>query len=151
MFLLGQKSEVVKDMLVGKSKIINFLLCVWQLPQIIVGLLMLIIFRNKVCYVNKRNGVFVWRISHGGLFGRACFSTGPFIITVDSPSDDLLLHETGHSLQSIYLGLLYHIVVSIPSICLFWYRRIKKKDLEWYHSCWPESWADKCGCVNDKH
>ena len=123
----------------------NALLAIWQLPQIILGLIMLALFRNKTTYTNPNNGVTVWNINSGKTFGTACFSTGPVIVTCDGAQDDILLHETGHSKQSIYLGIFYHIVISIPSVCRFWYKRIFKKSQEWYKSGYPENWADKLG------
>ena len=131
-----------------KNIIINILLFIWQLPQVILGLIMLAIFHNKKTYTNPNNHITVWNINCNHAFGNACFSTGPFIITcADDVAEDTLLHETGHSLQSIYLGWFFHIIISIPSICLYWIRRWKDKDAQWYHSHYPENWADKCGGV----
>lgn len=132
-------------MLHNKNIGINILLAIWQIPQIIVGLIMLAVFRNKKTYTNDYNNITVWQISHKGLFGSACFSTGPFIITTEEPQEATLRHETGHSLQSVYLGWLFHIVVSIPSICRFWIRKWGNKSHEWYLSGYPENWAEKCG------
>jgi hypothetical protein len=129
----------------GKT-LLNIVLAIWQLPQILLGLVMLLIFRNKTEYTNPYNGITVWNINSHGAFGTACFSTGPIIVTCsDKVEENLLRHETGHSFQSICLGWLFHIVVSIPSICLFWYRRLKHKDAEWYYAHWPESGANKRG------
>lgn len=123
---------------------LNVLLVLWQLPQIIIGLIMLAIFRNKTTYTNPNNGVTVWNINCNHAFGNACFSTGPMIITCCKDVDeDTLKHETGHSAQSLRLSWLYHIIISIPSICLYWYRRIKKKDKEWYYDHFPENWCEK--------
>lgn len=127
--------------------LVNFFLAIWQLPQIIVGLVMLAVFRNKTKYTNPNNGITVWNINSGRVFGTACFSTGPIIITCDGVGEETLQHETGHSKQSLYLGLLFHIIVSVPSICRFWYRRIFNKSMNWYRSGYPESWADKLGGV----
>ena len=127
--------------------LVNFFLAIWQLPQIIVGIVMLALFRNKTTYTNPNNGVTVWNINSGRVFGTACFSTGPIIVTCEGVKESTLLHETGHSKQSIYLGPLFHIVISLPSICRFWYRRIFNKSMKWYHSGYPENWADKLGGV----
>ena len=138
-------------MLKTESRILNILLFIilslLQLPQIIVGLVFLLIFRNKEKYTNPHNHVSVWNINSGRVFGTACFSTGPIIVTCEGIKEDILLHETGHSKQSIYFGPLFHIVISIPSICRFWYRRIFNKSMDWYHSGYPENWADKLGGV----
>lgn len=131
-----------------KSKLINALLAIWQLPQILLGIICLCIFRNKEEYTNPYNHITVWKISSKGLFGNACFSTGPIIVVCSKDvSENTLRHETGHSKQSIYLGWLFHIIISIPSVCRFWYRRIFNKSQEWYHSGYPENWADNLGGV----
>lgn len=139
-------------MLKTESRILNILLFVilslWQLPQIIVGLVLLLIFRNKEKYTNPHNHVSVWNINSGRVFGTACFSTGPIIVTCEGASEDTLKHETGHSLSSIRLGWFYHIIISIPSICFFWYRKIKKKDMDWYYSCWTEAFAERNGMTD---
>ena len=131
-----------------KPLIINIFLAIWQLPQIIIGLIMLLIFRNKTTYTNPYNHITVWNINSGRTFGSACFSTGPIIVTCDGASEDTRKHETGHSLSSIKLGWFYHIIISIPSICFFWYRKIKKKDMDWYYSCWTEEAAERNGMTD---
>lgn len=128
--------------------VVNFFLAIWQLPQIIVGFVMLAVFRNRTKYTNPNNGITVWNINSGRVFGTACFSTGPIIITCEGVSEDTLKHETGHSLSSIKLGWFYHIIISIPSICFFWYRKIKKKDMDWYYSCWTEAFAERNGMTD---
>lgn len=132
----------------GKT-LLNIVLAIWQLPQILLGLVMLLIFRNKTEYTNPYNGITVWNINSHGAFGTACFSTGPIIVTCsDKVEEDTLKHETGHSLSSIRTGLFYHIVISLPSVCLFWYRRIAKKDMDFYYSHFPENLAEKHGMTN---
>lgn len=131
-----------------KPLIINILLCIWQLPQVMLGIIMLLVFRNKTEYTNSYNGITVWNICSGDTFGRACFSTGPFIITCKGADEEILKHETGHSLSSIRTGLFYHIVISLPSVCLFWYRRIAKKDMDFYYDHFPENLAEKHGMTD---
>lgn len=43
--------------------------------------------------------------------------------------ESTLLHETGRSKQSVYLWSLFHIIISIPLICRFWYRRTLIKSM----------------------
>lgn len=132
----------------NKNIFINILLFIWQLPQIIIGLFFLLAFRNKEVYTNPKNNITVWKISSGNVFGTACFSSGPIIVVKSGAQEQTLLHETGHSKQSIYFGPLFHIIISIPSICRFWINRLFIKSSEWYHSGYPENWADKLGGVN---
>lgn len=127
------------------SCIVNFFLMIWQFPQLITGIIGLVIFRNYTIYTNEPAKVRVLRVNKGDLFGTACFSSGMFIFVTDDCSEETLRHETGHSIQSLMSGWLYHIVVSIPSICRFWYRRLKNKSHEWYLSGYPEKQAEKLG------
>ena len=131
-----------------KNIVIKILLVIWQLPQVLLGLLFLLFFRNKTTYTNPYSGITVWNICSGKLFGTACFSTGPIIVTCEGASEETLKHETGHSYDSIRFGFLYHLIISIPSICLFWYRRIAKKDMTFYYDHYPETLAEKNGMTD---
>lgn len=131
-----------------KHKWLVPILILWQLPQILIGLLFALLFWNYEIYTNDFNGITVLRVDTKGKFGTACFSSGPVILVPKDVSEKTLRHETGHSKQSLYFGWLFHIIVSLPSICRFWYKRIKKKSSSWYHSGYPENWADKLGGVH---
>ena len=124
---------------------LNFLLIIYQLPQVLTGVIGLIIFRNFEVWTNERTGVWVIKVDKGWLFGGACFSSGPFVFVAPSCDTDTLRHETGHSKQSIMFGPLFHIIVSIPSVIRFWVRRFGKKSKDWYLSGWPEKSAEKLG------
>lgn len=115
---------------------------IWQFPQVIAALFILIFIRERETYEN--NGIVVHRIP---VFGSACFSLGPFIFTVRNVDDDIAKHEAGHSWQSLFLGPLYLFVVGIPSAILFIRRRLMKKNRVWYYSHYPENWANKLGGV----
>lgn len=130
------------------SVLVNILLAIYQLPQLLVGLIGLAIFHNYEIYHNHEAGIKVIKVNKGYLFGNACFSSGPVIFTTPYCDDNTIKHETGHSKQSVYMGPLFFIIVAIPSIVLFWTRRIKNKDAKWYHSHWPENDADKRGYVD---
>lgn len=120
------------------TTIVNMLLLLYQLPQLITGLIGLAIFHNCKWYKNEEAGVKVIRVNKGNFIGRSCFSSGPIIFVTDNCDENTLRHETGHSKQSLICGPLFHIIISIPSIVLFWTRRIKNKDDKWYLSFWPE-------------
>lgn len=127
------------------SIIINFFLLIWQLPQLITGLIGLAVFHNCEWYYNKEAGVKVLRVNKGNFIKGACFSSGPIIFVTNDCEENTLLHETGHSKQSLICGPLFHIIVSLPSIVRFWVRRLGNKSQEWYLSGWPESSAEKLG------
>lgn len=125
--------------------IVNFFLLIWQLPQVLTSLIGLAVFHNYTLYKNEEAGVKVLRVNKGNFIGGACFSSGPIIFVTNDCEENTLLHETGHSKQSLMFGPLYHFIVSIPSICLFWYRRLAHKDMNFYYSHWPEWHAEKLG------
>lgn len=127
---------------------VNIFLLLYQLPQLITGLIALAIFRNGEWYYNEDAKVLVYKVNKGYLFGTACFSSGPIIFVTPECSENTIKHETGHSVQSLIFGPLFHIVVSLPSVTLFWYKRLTNKDAKFYHSHWPENHADKLGHVD---
>ena len=129
-------------MLEFKSKaltiFVNVLLGIWQVLCWIPGLIGLAIFHNYEWYKNEYSGVKVLKVNKGYFIGGACFSCGPIIFVTPNCDDNVIKHETGHSVQSLIFGPFFHFVVSLPSIVQFWIRRIKHKDAKWYHSHWPE-------------
>ena len=124
------------------------LLFIWQLPQNILGLLV-ILFTGA-----RKWNPFYWR-SDRGRFG---VSLGCFIV-LGALSDKYIRwssikHERGHQKQSLYLGPLYLLLVGLPSVCRnLWDRLFHKqwssdKRERWYYSRYPENWADRLGGVN---
>lgn len=137
-------------MFLFKNKVVTVLvdifLFIWQLPQVLVGLVMLAVFHNCKLYTNPNSGISVFRINCNYAFGNACFSSGPFIVICsEDAGEDTVKHETGHSFQSLCLSWLYFIIIAIPSVCLFWYRKLNNKDSDFYLSHFPENWAEKAG------
>lgn len=131
----------------SKFSILVILLFIWQLPQILASLFLLIfIHNNPLKYTNDKTGLTVWRIDHSF---RASWSMGPFIFVPDSQPERVRKHESGHSVQSIYLGPIYLLAVGIPSAILFLIRRSKHYDNRWYYSHYPEGWANKLGGCED--
>ncbi|RPJ76014.1 MAG: hypothetical protein EHM20_08080 [Alphaproteobacteria bacterium] len=70
-----------------------------------------------------------------------------FIFLNDKDYKDIssIKHEYGHSLQSVYLGWFYLIIVGIPSLVrsLVW-KIFKLKNISYYEG-YPEKWADYLG------
>lgn len=118
--------------------LVNILLFPWLILQWLPGLICLAIFHNAEIYNNEDAGVFVIKVNKGNLFGNACFSSGPIIFVVPNCDDNTIRHETGHSVQSLMFGPLFHILVSLPSVCRFWVRRWCNKSHDWYLSQFPE-------------
>lgn len=126
----------------------TFLLFIWQLPQALIGLFIYLVTRiEPVEYTNPYTNMNVLWIPTKW---SACWSLGPFIFAHFDSDQEILNHETGHSVQSLFLGPLYLLVVALPSVFLFWWRRLGNKSHEWYYSHYPENWANKLGGVNEK-
>ena len=120
----------------------NFLLIIWQLPQIIVGRLVLcFVGIDDVDLINGKLVVYS-RVIRGGI------SLGGVIIMdirYHDKKDIDEKHEWGHTLQSRYLGWFYLLVIGIPSI--LWAAFYKGDSLGYYTKFYTERWADKLGGV----
>ena len=124
-----------------KEKIINILLYIWQLPQHLVGLLILLFIKGEAKH--KFDGItyYYYDPFPGGI------SLGNYMILGDKWSESIK-HEYGHSIQSRILGPIYLIVIGLPSIT--WaglYGSIIRKTHNGYYKFYTEKWADKLGGV----
>lgn len=119
-------------------------LYIWQLPQNILGLLLIFILGAR------KNELGVYTYTKNLDLG---ISLGNYIITWENPSQNVVKHEKGHQRQSIILGPLYLLIVGFPSLAGNIYDRIFHKRLKphlrikWYHNRFPENWADTLGGV----
>lgn len=109
------------------------LLYLWQLPQNLLGLLVIFFSRAR----KFADGT--WRTKR--VFG---ISLGRYIILWEGGSDTDVLHERGHQRQSLCLGPLYLIVIGLPSLMGNIVCRIRPFD--YYSQPW-EAWADRLGGV----
>lgn len=128
----------------------SLLLWVWQLPQNLLGLLVILIFRAKRVSDIYTLYFTLWSVKIPG-FG---ISLGSYIIMSLPCSYSDFIHEYGHGIQSRWLGPLYLILVGIPSGVFnnLWDRLFHKKwplerRVKWYYSRWPEGpgghWWDR--------
>ena len=112
----------------------------WQLPQNLLGLLLILIIRPEM---HLKNGIpYYYKKSFGG-----GISLGDYII-VCSHNAKMVKHEYGHCLQSRRLGWLYLIVIGLPSI--IWaglYGWLIPHSYNGYYRFYTERWADKLGGV----
>ena len=69
---------------------------------------------------------------------------GCFIFTCKNPSQSLLEHESGHTLQNIMFGPLMPFIVAIPSCIRYWFRRFTKPTTM-YDGIWFERQATNLG------
>lgn len=130
------------------NKFLYFLLSfTWGLPMTLLGCIValaLIITGHKPIK-NLYGWCFIVNSSGG-------FNMGPISIASMNPSEYLLKHEFGHSIQNCFMGPFIIFLVVIPSVTRFWYReylvRVKGRkysDLPDYDSVWFEGNATKLG------
>ena len=119
----------------------NILLWIWQFPQHVVGLLILLFIKGEAKH--KFDGItyYFYDPFPGGI------SLGNYMI-LGSQFSQTIKHEYGHALQSKMLGPLYLFVIGIPSI--IWaglYGSIIRETHNGYYKFYTERWADKLGKV----
>ena len=118
-------------------------LWLWQLPQNLLGLMLVKVLRPEDCY--DLDGVKLCYASRmrGGI------SLGRYVIVRSYLKDykgNTEKHEFGHCRQSRLLGPLYLLVVGLPSLLwAAWWNSSRNRD---YYSFYTERWADKLGGVN---
>jgi hypothetical protein len=133
------------------TKLAAALLYVWQLPQNLLGLLLLAIYGRVIPIDFRGDG---WR---NGLPSSMLYfidgfpggiSLGRYILVAGHYMTDSTVwyHERGHSIQSMILGPLYLLVIGLPSlIWAAWWNR--DRDCS-YYSFYTERWADRLGDVH---
>lgn len=130
--------------------------CVWGLPQTLLGLALLLLHRRDEHFLFHGALVTRWQ-------GRSSMSVGPFVFVTKDPffcekfsgtysreelSGRLLVHEYGHTIQSLLLGPMYLIVIGIPSTLWGWLPQLAQKRKAQqisYFSFFTENWANRCG------
>lgn len=124
----------------------KFLLILWQLPQVLVGLFLLALYKksSKIIYKDDYVNVYSCNIP-GGISLGTIILINKYICTKNT-----IAHERGHAKQSRILGPLYLIVIGIPSIIHAGINNIigccDNKPTGYYHF-YTEKWADKLGNV----
>ena len=126
-----------------------YLLCqwTWGLPQNLVGAALYLFYRARGCPHFRYQGAFgvVWTQDSGSM------SMGSFLFMHPRwgpEQKELLAHEYGHTIQSLFFGPLYLLTVGLPSVIWAGHpafqklRRVKKLD---YDSVYPEKSATRLG------
>jgi len=125
------------------KKFAEALLYAWQLPQNILGLLLVLWLQPEDAYDFEGAKLYYATRMRGGI------SLGRHIV-VRSYMQDLtgnyVRHELGHTKQSRMLGPLYLIVIGLPSLLwAAWWHEGRNRS---YYSFYTERWADALGGVN---
>ncbi len=116
---------------------------IWQLPQHIVALLYYwyLIWRKQILMIEKENAYVIYTKNVTG-----SVTLGMYVFLSYKATKRTLMHEIGHTKQSLYLGPLYLIVIGIPSItwAIIHKTWLKSKS---YYIFYTEKWANKLGGV----
>lgn len=125
------------------------LLYLWQLPQNLIGFLLVKILKARPVVIGN-NKIYITT----SLFDTtACF--GEYIFVDENLYEwlsilsllDTVKHEEGHQKQSRMLGWFYLLIIGVPSVIRKIYCQTARKTDAWYHSGFPENWADKLGGI----
>lgn len=124
-------------------KLKDVLLYLWQLPQNLLGLLLVLIYKPEQSWAFNRARLYYSDRMRGGI------SLGHYIIVRSAMKDytgRTEWHEYGHCRQSMILGPLYLPVIGIPS--LLWAAIFRPGYGRSYYEFYTEAWADKLGGVD---
>ena len=114
---------------------------VWGLPQNLLGLILMLYHRNDRRSTYRGCTVIHWA-------GSGSMSLGMFLFLGRGADSRVMVHEFGHSIQSLILGPLYLIVIGIPSF--LWcnlpsMRQLRREKNVSYYRFYPESNANFLG------
>lgn len=126
----------------------EFFLYIWQLPQNLLGLIMLLFMKPHISKENYKGiTVVVSKKMRGGI------SLGNYIILSENYGDkttrqDVWDHEWGHTRDSRMFEPLYLIVIGLPSLIWAWtYGRLVPYTHNGYYKFYTEKRADRLGGV----
>ena len=131
---------------------ITIFLFIWQFPQNLAGLILLIIltFLKGITHREYYHHKYIF-------FGPKCpagLSLGIFVFVQCSTTKAIIIHELGHCKQSEILGPLYLLLVGIPSLTMNLLSQHNERVRSRYYQRFPENWADRLGekiLVNSIH
>lgn len=128
------------------NKIVKFLVkYVWQFPQMLAAWIWYIIKRKDILY--KEEGKF-YKVYVGANRGGVTLGDRIFISRCYHGEylNMIIAHESGHVLQSRYLGPLYLFVIGIPSLLWATFHKSLFPKVN-YYQFYTEKWANKLGGV----
>ena len=125
----------------------------WALPQNIAGAVLLLILGRNVTHFGFGGALVTLADEHPLLRDRGSVSLGMFVFLNVAPSTEsgrmVLIHEYGHTIQSLFLGPLFFPVIGIPSV--IWAELYSKRKSVYklkglgYTSRFPENSASQLG------
>lgn len=104
-----------------KERLFFIIQLIWGFPQYLMGLSIAFIYRNCPRFSFRCSFVTIWDKGYSMSLGQYIFLTNnpyPYVTEdqdIEKVYQKILVHEYGHSIQSLILGPLYLIVIGIPS------------------------------------
>ena len=114
----------------------------WGFPQTLLGFAVFLRLRKLPHYRYHGAVVTEWKRSSGVSLGLFVF------IPEGSFGKDFIVHEYGHTIQSLLLGPIYLLVVGVPSVLwcnLRCFATLRKKKGVSYQKLYTERWANWLG------
>lgn len=125
-----------------KKILYTILQLIWGLPQTVLGFAVFLRWRNAPHFCYHGAIVTEWKKRTG-------LSLGLFLFVPEGAlGKDFLVHEYGHTIQSLLLGPLYLLVIGLPSAVwcnLPWCVALRKNKKISYRSFYTEHSADRWG------
>lgn len=128
------------------EKFKRILLWIWQLPQNLLGLLLMLILQGETKHKLGSVRFYYFSKFPGGV------TLGEYIF-VGTKKETTVKHEFGHVIQSRILGPLYLIVIGLFSIGHAWLNEVIgccDRHSDGYYHFWTEKWANRLGGVRGK-
>ena len=128
--------------------------CTWGFLQTLLGLVVFLIHYKDRHFSYHGAIITVWEPKSSVSLGMFVFVTAePYFVkkyegqmSAEELSNRLLVHEYGHTIQSLILGPLYLIVIGIPSVLWGFLGGKKRRDEQVpYGAFFTEKWANTLG------
>lgn len=128
--------------------------CTWGILQTMLGVVVFLMHYNNKHFCYHGAIITVWEPKTSVSLGLFVFVTSePYFakkyegeISAEELSKRLLVHEYGHTIQSLILGPLYLIVIGIPSTLWGFLGGKKRRDEQVpYGAFFTEKWANQLG------
>ncbi len=148
----GNRSESSEDFM--KIFLYRMWQCTWGILQTLLGAIVFFMHHRDKHFHYHGAIITVWEAGSSVSLGMFVFVTsGPYFakkfegqIGVEELSNRLLVHEYGHTIQSLILGPLYLVLIGIPSAlwAAFGGKRRKEEQIP-YGAFFTEKWANRLG------
>lgn len=121
----------------------------WALPQTLLGLIIRGFGRDDVTQWQNNPTIYAvkWLKCSAFSLGRFIFIF-PGWYSSEDIDDNFILHEFGHSKQSLILGWLYLPVIALPSLMWHWRYYAGKPKKVSYYWFYTERWANKLAGID---